>query len=231
MERRYRPTSLTDPEERIVTELSVTGARRLEPALRRAHLGDPGRARRRATSRRSLDVALARPPRPRPRERRKTAAEAVTEALEPGLRTRAYVFNTLLQDKAITDRLRTYPHWLATRNLSNEASDESVAGAGRGGQGPLRAGAPLVPDQGEAARHRASSPTTTGWPSVGADDEEIDWEEGREIVLDSFGSFSGHGRRDRRAASSPSAGSTPRRDPASAAAPSAPRPCPRSTPT
>ena len=46
---------------------------------------------------------------------------------EPGLRTRAFIFNTLLQDKATKDRLRSYPHWLASRNLANEASDESVA--------------------------------------------------------------------------------------------------------
>ena len=39
---------------------------------------------------------------------------------------RAYVFNTLLQDKAVKDRLRSYPNWLAARNLANEASDESV---------------------------------------------------------------------------------------------------------
>ena len=57
---------------------------------------------------------------------RRTTAEAVTAALEPGLRTRAYVFNTLLQDKAVDDRLRSYPNWLAARNLANEASDESV---------------------------------------------------------------------------------------------------------
>jgi oligoendopeptidase F len=50
----------------------------------------------------------------------------VTEALRPGLRTRAYVFNTLLADKATKDRLRSYPHWLASRNLANEASNESV---------------------------------------------------------------------------------------------------------
>ena len=50
----------------------------------------------------------------------------MTEALEPGLRTRGYVFNTLLQDKAIGDRLREYPSWISSRNLSNEASDESV---------------------------------------------------------------------------------------------------------
>ena len=50
----------------------------------------------------------------------------MTAALEPGLRTRAFLFNTLLADKATDDRLRHYPSWLAARNLSNEASDESV---------------------------------------------------------------------------------------------------------
>jgi len=57
---------------------------------------------------------------------RRSTAEAVTAALGPGLRTRAFLFNTLLVDKATDDRLRSYPHWLAARNLANEASDESV---------------------------------------------------------------------------------------------------------
>jgi oligoendopeptidase F len=47
-------------------------------------------------------------------------------ALEPGMRTRAFIFNTLAYDKSVEDRLRSYPHWLASRNLANEASDESV---------------------------------------------------------------------------------------------------------
>src|SRR5207245_7810531 len=50
----------------------------------------------------------------------------ITAALAPGLRTRAFLFNTLLADKATDDRLRSYPHWLAARNLANEASDDSV---------------------------------------------------------------------------------------------------------
>ena len=50
----------------------------------------------------------------------------MTAALAPGLRTRAFVFNTLLADKMVDDRLRGYSHWLASRNLANEASDESV---------------------------------------------------------------------------------------------------------
>ena len=72
-----------------------------------------------------LDVALSRLSRPTASCAARTA-EAVTAALEPGLRTRAYIFNTLLPDKAADDRLRSYPTWLASRNLANEASDESV---------------------------------------------------------------------------------------------------------
>ena len=74
----------------------------------------------------ALDVALSRLSLP-DRDVRRTAAEAVTAALAPGLRTRGFLFNTLLADKATDDRLRHYPHWLAARNLANEASDESVS--------------------------------------------------------------------------------------------------------
>ena len=73
----------------------------------------------------ALEVALSRLFSP-DREVRRSAAERVTEALAPGLRTRAFIFNTLLADKMVDDRLRSYPHWLASRNLANEASDESV---------------------------------------------------------------------------------------------------------
>jgi oligoendopeptidase F len=73
----------------------------------------------------SLEVALSRL-QSSDREQRRAAAEAVSEALAPGLRTRAFIYNTLLHDKAVEDRLRSYPHWLASRNLANEASDESV---------------------------------------------------------------------------------------------------------
>src|SRR5919204_123847 len=59
----------------------------------------------------SLEVALARLFLP-DRGARRHAAEQVTAALEPGLRARGYAFNTLLADKMVDDRLRSYPHWL-----------------------------------------------------------------------------------------------------------------------
>jgi oligoendopeptidase F len=122
--RRYRPHQLSEPEERVLTETNVTGGSAfqrlfteqtsaLEVSL--ADLDEPA----------SLEEGLSRLQDP-DRERRREAAEAVTESLRPNLRTRGFVFNTLLQDKATKDRLRDYPHWLASRNLANEASDESV---------------------------------------------------------------------------------------------------------
>jgi oligoendopeptidase F len=122
--RRYRPHQLSEPEERVLTETAVTGPsafRRLFTELvssLRIELPD-------AAEPVPLMQALARLQDP-DRERRRAAAAGVTAALEPGLRTRAYVTNTLAADKATKDRLRSYPHWLAARNLSNEASDESV---------------------------------------------------------------------------------------------------------
>ena len=122
--RRYRDHLLSEPEEKIVSEKSLTGAgawTRLFEELTSAIEVEVDEN----TEKIGLDVALSRLALA-DREVRRTTAEAVTAALAPGLRTRAFLFNTLLADKATDDRLRHYPNWLAARNLSNEASDESV---------------------------------------------------------------------------------------------------------
>src|SRR5580704_8693441 len=122
--RRYREHLLSEPEEKILAEKSLTGAgawSRLFEELTSAITVDLDGEEPVA-----LDIALSRLSMP-DRDLRRVTAEAVTDALSPGLRTRAFLFNTLLADKATDDRLRRYPHWLAARNLANEASDESVA--------------------------------------------------------------------------------------------------------
>ena len=120
--RRFRPHELSEPEERILAEKSVSGSaawgrlyEELLSAMRARLDGEEI----------SLEETFARLYSPE-REVRRTAAEAITEALEPGLRTRTFAFNTLLQDKATDDRLRGYEHWISTRNLANEISDEAV---------------------------------------------------------------------------------------------------------
>jgi oligoendopeptidase F len=123
--RRYREHLLSEPEEKILAEKSLTGAgawTRLFEELTSAIVVEPDGP---GGEKVALDVALSRLSLA-DRDRRRASAEAVTAALAPGLRTRAFLFNTLLADKAVDDRLRRYPHWLAARNLANEASDESV---------------------------------------------------------------------------------------------------------
>jgi len=120
--RRYRPHLLTEPEERVLADKATTGksawARLFSELTSTIEVDVDGETV-------SLEEGLSRLQSP-DRERRRASAEAVTAALEPGLRTRAFVFNTLLADKNVDDRLRHYEGWLASRNLENEASDESV---------------------------------------------------------------------------------------------------------
>jgi oligoendopeptidase F len=152
--RRYREHLLSEPEEKILAEKALTGASawtRLFEELSSAievtlpdtplgahpeghtpvggagrQAGEPSADEQPGAGEKvALDVALSRLSLA-DRDVRRASAEAVTAALAPGLRTRAFLFNTLLADKATDDRLRRYPHWLAARNLSNEASDESV---------------------------------------------------------------------------------------------------------
>ncbi len=192
--RRYRDHLLSEPEERIITEKSLTGSSawtRLFEELTSvievelpAEDGSDGDE----TQTVALEIALSRL-QEADRDVRRTSAEAVTAALAPGLRTRAFLFNTLLADKATEDRLRSYPHWLAARNLANEASDESV-------QALL-----------EAVRARYEIPRR--WyrlkarllgldrladydrsASVTEDEVSFSYGQAREIVLDCYSSFS-----------------------------------------
>jgi oligoendopeptidase F len=185
--RRYRPHLLTEPEERLLTEKAVTGREawtrlfsELTSALR-VDLPD-------APEPVALEVALSRLFSP-DREVRRTSAEAVTVALEPGVRTRAYVFNTLLQDKAVDDRLRSYSSWIASRNLANEASDESVQAlleAARANydlpQRWYRLKAALLGIDRIADYDRMAA--------VSDEDVHVDWPDATTLVLQSFDDFS-----------------------------------------
>ena len=183
--RRYRPHLLTEPEEKILVEKDVTGASAwgrlfseltstitveldgetvgLEQGL--SKLGSPDRAERAG------------------------AAAAVTEGLAPGLRTRAFVFNTLLADKATEDRLRSHRSWVASRNLANEASDESV-------QALVDAVVRRydIPQRWYTLKARLLGIDRLAdydrMASVAAVEEEFGWSEARELVLDAYASFS-----------------------------------------
>lgn len=120
--RRYRPFVLTEPEERVLTEKKVSANAawvRLfteQIAALKVDVDD---------KQISFEEAMGLLHQP-DRDLRRRVAEGITGALKPGLRTRLLIMNTLLLDKSIDDRLRSYPHWMASRNLENKASDEAV---------------------------------------------------------------------------------------------------------
>src|SRR2546423_1745342 len=185
MERRYRPYLLSEPEEKILSEKQVTAraawARLFAEQVSAVEVG---------TEREPLDSALARLSSAERSLRERTARD-VTEALQPGLRTRAFIFNTLLADKATDDRLRGFPTWISSRNLANQVSDESVealvhAVEERYAAIPQRwyrlkaqmLGLPRLADFDRAA-------------AVTSEEPVFRWGEARDLVLDAFGSFSG----------------------------------------
>jgi oligoendopeptidase F len=190
--RRYKEHLLSEPEEKILAEKALSGSSawtRLFEELTSAidvELSPAGAGK--DAQRVALDVALSRLSLP-DREVRRTTAEAVSAALEPGLRTRAFLFNTLLVDKATDDRLRSYPHWLAARNLANEASDESVQALLRAVRGRYeiarrwyRLKARLLGVERLADYDRSAAVTE--------DAVTFPFARGREIVLDCYSSFS-----------------------------------------
>jgi oligoendopeptidase F len=120
--RKFRPYVLTEPEEKILTEKSVSGFaawdRLFDELLGAIKVELDGTTI-------GFEDAMAKLYSP-DRDLRRRAAEAVTAALEPGIKTRAFVFNTIAVDKSIDDRLRGYATWISSRNLSNDTTDEAV---------------------------------------------------------------------------------------------------------
>jgi oligoendopeptidase F len=184
--RKFRPYLLTEPEERIFTEKSVSGvsawARLYEEllgALRVSIDGDEV----------GLDEAMAKLYSP-DRAERSRAAEAVTEALGPGLRTRTYIFNTVVLDKSIDDRLRGYETWITSRNLANDTTDEAVealveAAVSRYGvvQRYYRLKAKMLGLDRLAFYDRMAP--------IDKDTTPVAWGEARELVVEAYADFSG----------------------------------------
>lgn len=186
-QRVFRPYLLTEPEEKIITEKSVSGvsawSRLYEEVLGALRVDLDG-----DLEPVSLETAMAKLY-SSDRDERRGAAEAVTVALEPGLRTRTSIFNTILVDKWIDDRLRGYPTWISSRNLANESTDAAVQA--------------LV----DAATSRYDVPQRyyrlkakllgldrleyyDRFAPVAEDSSKTSWDEARRVVIEAYGDFS-----------------------------------------
>lgn len=120
--RRYKPYQLSEVEEQLLSEKSVTGRSawvrfftQLTSALRLDYDDQKLTLTQVLTKMHDTD-----------RETRRKAAEAITGGLSEKAMELTYIFNVLAADKASDDKRRTYPSWISSRNLSNKAPDAVV---------------------------------------------------------------------------------------------------------
>jgi len=126
--RRMKPHVLTEAEERLLEETSNTGPRAFSRlfdetlgAMRFTLEHADGR-----TEEKSEEEVLSLLYEP-DRDLRRRAADSLTSGLRQHARLLAFVFNTLVQDKAMRDRLRRFAAPMDDRNLANEIDAATVA--------------------------------------------------------------------------------------------------------
>ena len=184
--RRFRPYLLSEPEERIVAEKSLSGARAWERLF--SELLSQIRVRS-GDEELSLDESRERLRSLTNRDERRAMSEAIGAALEPNIRLRAIVLNTIASDCSIEDGLRGFPTWISARNLQNEISDSAA-------QALIDA---VVSRYDIVHRHFRLRAKLLGLPKladydrfapVGKTVATVTWEDARELSIDSFASFS-----------------------------------------
>jgi oligoendopeptidase F len=124
------------------------------------------------------------------RETRRKSAEVLTEGLRPHARTLAYLYNTLVQDKAVEDRLRGYTYPEQARHLHNELTPEIVAAV----TDTAEAGYPTV------GRYYRAKQRLLGLDSLAhydryaplsTEEQSVTFEAARDEILSAFADFDG----------------------------------------
>lgn len=118
--RKYAPHQLSQLEERLLLERAPVGrgswTTLFEKVMGQMKFGETGRTEEEVLS----DLYDS------DREIRMKAAGELTDGLNGQIHVLTHIFNTLLADKMINDRLRSYPSWISSMNLGNELEDKTV---------------------------------------------------------------------------------------------------------
>ncbi len=126
IERRYKPHRLSEPEEKIMDEKANTGSRAFRRLFDevinniRFKITIDGK-RRLLNETETLSMLYD-----TDRKKRKAGAEGLTKGLKENIHILTFIFNTLVQDHAVNDRLRSYTDPMASRHLDNEIDAKTV---------------------------------------------------------------------------------------------------------
>lgn len=124
--RRYRPHVLSEPEERLLGETANTGRNAFGRLFDEILANLVFTVKRDTETQEMGEEEVLSLLYEADRDSRRAGALALTEGLKQNARTLSFIFNTLVQDKALDDRLRAYGSPLDARNLANEIEGSSV---------------------------------------------------------------------------------------------------------
>lgn len=187
--RTYSPYRLTEKEEVLMEELANTGSRAWNrlfddvTANHVYHIELDGEVQEKSQQE---VLALLRH---EDREVRVKAGDAVSQGLKEQERVLVFIFNTLLQDKAVDDRLRKFAFAEQSRHMANELDRETVELVIR----LCRENYPMVSRYYQVKREILGLPELTHvdrYAPLFAAEGKVSWDEARDIVLGAFGEFS-----------------------------------------
>lgn len=182
--RLQKPYLLSEPEEKILIEKSNTGRSAWNRLFDESISDMRFKVGENALTQQQVLARLH----DKDRDTRKEAAAAFTDGLRGNLRTLTFIFNTILADKALDDRLRGYPSWISARNMSNEVADEDVEAL----IGAVQNGYPHVQRFYTIKKQLLGIETMTEYDRyapIGEADRHIEWKTAREMVLSSYTEF------------------------------------------
>lgn len=184
--RLMKPYLLSEPEEKILSEKDVTGHAAWDRFFDETHSAQRYEWEGEQVPQQVLLTNLY----STNRETRRRAQEVMTEGLKDLSRTTTYIFNTILADKASTDRLRGFPTWLTSRNMSNEVEDDSVQALVDAVTGRYDVVARYYILKGKLLGI-ADQKDYDRYAPLPAADRDYSWRDAKALVLESYGAFHG----------------------------------------
>ena len=182
--RKYAPHQLSREKEELLIEIAPAGraswTNLFEKVMGHMEFGE---------GRRTEEEVLADLYSP-DRETRRRAAGELTAGLREQLHVLTHIFNTLLTDKMIDDRLRGYATWLDQMNLANELRNETVETLVRAVTGRYD----IVQRYYRLKRRLLGLDELYDYdryaPLPNLPERQVGWEEAREMVLGAMREFS-----------------------------------------
>ena len=188
--RAAQPHMLSETEERLMEELANTGAR----AFDRLFDETTGTATFELAGEKLSQAQVIARTMSSDRETRRAASEAFSAGLEKHSRIVTFIFNTLMEDQNVQDRLRKFPTPQASRHLANELTEETVSLV----VDTVVRNYPVVARYYDVKREILGLDTLTHYDRYAPlfqTEETVTYPEAQKIVLNAFGDFSPEMRR------------------------------------